>query len=329
MGTSVVAQSRPGLTALAVLVSVIGSAGRVARAEDRLPPLIVHEPCEVYARGRAFVIQARFLDDSKLFDPSVIYRNGNRALWKSVPFAAHGSQGDFSATIEASALSGSLEYFIQVFDELGNGPARYGSVDAPVVVRPSRDPPPCRQVPLLEAKTTVPVATSAEAAGPATPPGASDSQPRWWSSAGEELLRLRLAVGVEAGPMVNADDVLLGAGAAVGVFGVWRWVELGAGYVYPRTFTGAVRLWAIREPIEAGLVARYSAYARTVSGPAGQFGQGVGVGACVGYALPLPRWSNVVAGVRLEYVYSYDRAAYAKGASAAPVLLAAFARFGG
>jgi hypothetical protein len=171
---------RPSIAVLAIFGAVASS----ARAEDRLPPQIVHEPCEFYKKGQAFEIQARFLDESKLFDPKVIYRGRNETFWKNVPFVKQATSEDFSATIKARDLTGTLEYFIEVFDEWGNGPARYGGPEAPVLVQPSRDPPTCRQIPVIESKVeTTPASTVAGAAATAAPgstplsPGKSETLP--------------------------------------------------------------------------------------------------------------------------------------------------------
>jgi len=158
----------------AALLCVLGTAARSAWAEDRLPPQIVHEPCGFYKRGQPFEIQARFLDESKLFDPKVIYRGRNETFWKNSPFIKQSTSEDFSATVKAKDLTGTLEYFIEVFDEWGNGPARYGSPEAPVLVEPSRDPPACRQIPVIENQVQITSAsTSAASAAPNTAPGSN------------------------------------------------------------------------------------------------------------------------------------------------------------
>jgi len=130
------------LAALAVLIAAAQSAQAV---EDVLPPSIEHEPCDQYQKGQPFVIWARFKDDSQLFDPKVIYRSGSNT-WKNVAFERVDGTGDFRATLQSKDLKGSLDYFIEVFDENGNGPARFGSTDAPVHITAAAKVEPCRQI---------------------------------------------------------------------------------------------------------------------------------------------------------------------------------------
>jgi hypothetical protein len=118
-------------------------------------PRIVHEACSEYEKGKDFTIVARFEDESQLFDPKVMYRNRPDAHWRPAAFVKDPSTDNFKAVIEAKELRGPLEYFLEVFDEYGNGPARMGSPEAPIRVVPARTPAACQQVP----KPTVPVPT--------------------------------------------------------------------------------------------------------------------------------------------------------------------------
>jgi hypothetical protein len=114
-------------------------------AQDNLPPQIVHEPCEVYQKGRPYSVVARFYDESPIFDPKVIYRTGKVSDWRNASFRKKQGTDDFVAVIKARDLRGPLDYFIETFDENGNGPARYGNPDAPVRILPSDDAPECSQ----------------------------------------------------------------------------------------------------------------------------------------------------------------------------------------
>lgn len=116
-----------------------------AAAEDNLPPQIVHEPCEFYQKGKPYTVIARIYDDSPLFDPKVVYRSSRVKDWRSASFSKAAGSDDFKATIRSRDLRGPLEYFIETFDENGNGPARYGSPDAPVRVLSSDEAPECIQ----------------------------------------------------------------------------------------------------------------------------------------------------------------------------------------
>ncbi len=118
-----------------------------AGAADTLMPRIVHEACAEFEKGQPFEIFARFEDESQLFDPKVIYRTRSDSHWKHAAFAKQEGTGDFRALIRSRELRGPIEYFIEVFDEYGNGPARMGSPDAPIRVVPARTPAACQQIP--------------------------------------------------------------------------------------------------------------------------------------------------------------------------------------
>ena len=114
---------------------------------DNDAPQIVHEPCEQYQKGVTYEVVARFYDASPIFDPKVVFRRG-RGKWNNRPFERQSGSDNFVAKIPANFLKkGRIQYFIEVFDENGNGPARFGSVDAPVVLTVGGDAVSCQQVP--------------------------------------------------------------------------------------------------------------------------------------------------------------------------------------
>lgn len=118
-----------------------------ALAADTAPPQIVHEPCETFQKGVTYELVARFYDESPIFDPKVVFRRGKRK-WQNRPFKRQGDNDNFVAVIPAKFLKkGNIEYFIEAFDENGNGPARYGSPDAPVLLSISSEVSTCQQVP--------------------------------------------------------------------------------------------------------------------------------------------------------------------------------------
>lgn len=158
-----------GVALVAGLVITVAP-GAAAAQDDTIPPGIVHEPCEFYVKRGHFEIRARFYDDSPIFDPKVLYRTRSRK-WRSVSFKKEASSPDFVATIKRRQLKGVLEYFIEVFDENGNGPARFGSPEAPVRVRPTkRLKKKCVQIPEnaaapVVAETTIPGGETPEEEG--------------------------------------------------------------------------------------------------------------------------------------------------------------------
>lgn len=184
-----------------------------AVAADTLMPTIVHEACLEYAQGKPFVVRARFEDESQLYDPQLVYRLRPGSRWQQVLFSKEPDSEDFAATIYPREPAGPIEYYIQVFDEHGNGPARIGGTDAPIEVLPAPVPVPCQQIPLERAVTVTessarpqaPSATDAHgpsgrqaavmAPAPPPVPGTCDGEDRplycepWlWAAAGGVVL---------------------------------------------------------------------------------------------------------------------------------------------
>ena len=116
-----------------------------AHAADTAMPRIIHEACSQFEKGQAVTILARFEDESQLFDPKVIYRTRSRSPWKHAAFTQDGEI--FRVVLPAREIRGRLQYFIEVFDEYGNGPARVGSPDNPIKLVPVLGAEPCQQIP--------------------------------------------------------------------------------------------------------------------------------------------------------------------------------------
>jgi hypothetical protein len=100
-----------------------------ARADNQ-PPVIAFEPCTSLQRGRAFTVFARITDESPIFEPKLVYRGKNDAAWKNVPLIEEA--GVWKGTVPSRDVRGSLEYFLEAFDENGNGPTRVGSPEQPL-----------------------------------------------------------------------------------------------------------------------------------------------------------------------------------------------------
>lgn len=135
--------------ALSLLIGVV-AVSRAAWADER-PPVIEHTPVASATTGGQVTIVARITDESEVFPPSVTYRAVGSGSKKVVNMVARKSAGKaeyFEAKINVDS---SIEYWIEVYDEFGNGPATSGSssrphlieATAPVVVeRPKPAPKP-------------------------------------------------------------------------------------------------------------------------------------------------------------------------------------------
>lgn len=123
---------------------IVLSSATAARAADVTPPLISHTQVGEVPENQAFLVRATIEDDSAVFAPAVYVRQSGTDDFVSLAMAAKGG-GLFVATVPQEMVSGILEYFIEAFDELGNGPSRSGTPSAPFRVRtfdPNAAPPP-------------------------------------------------------------------------------------------------------------------------------------------------------------------------------------------
>ena len=151
---------------LAVVTSPVHAA-KGKPVADTAPPTITHEPPGVCPDGPPTSpavpatslpdppcrLEAGIVDDSGVFDPTLLYRLKGGAAFDRAPMKPVVDQpGRFEAVVPAAvAAAGDVEYLIEAFDVEGNGPARAGTeagpllltrkVSAVVVVAPPPTPP--------------------------------------------------------------------------------------------------------------------------------------------------------------------------------------------
>jgi hypothetical protein len=106
----------------------------LAAAEDSSPPTLVHSDVQIAVRERPLVIEATITDENGVFDPVVLWRVGADGPFARTPLEDAGG-GLFRATLPPDVLVADVDYFIEAYDSLGNGPARHGTEDLPVHVR--------------------------------------------------------------------------------------------------------------------------------------------------------------------------------------------------
>lgn len=121
------------LSFVCALLLVVAWGPAMAAQRDRKPPKITHTPVTQAVEGRALEIRAQIADPSGVFEPTLFYRSaGSREYLRATLVQ---TSGDYVATIPAAAVVGEIEYFVEAFDEQGNGPARAGSPAKPLVVK--------------------------------------------------------------------------------------------------------------------------------------------------------------------------------------------------
>ena len=114
--------------AVALLALFLSASARAA--EDTSAPIIDHQPVKFTERGAKFVqIFAKIIDDSKFF-PQVFFRYGPGEYQKPIDMkVVKGQKDQWGANIP---VKGDLvEYYIEAYDELGNGPGRSADPDHP------------------------------------------------------------------------------------------------------------------------------------------------------------------------------------------------------
>ncbi len=131
------------LTLVGVSLAVMG-----AGAPDKKPPAITHVRVESAPHGAPIAIRAKIEDASAVFAPTLMFRIRGTTEFDAIELKKKGAE--YEAAIPAEQVTADLEYFIEAFDEQGNGPARVGSPEKPNVVRvyrPGADTPEPELVP--------------------------------------------------------------------------------------------------------------------------------------------------------------------------------------
>ena len=103
-----------------------------ARA-DTVPPKITHAEVEAAVVGEDLEIVAEIEDESGVFDPTVLYRVGDTGEFLRASMTQKDSV-TYVATIPGAFVTDNLGYFIEAYDEMGNGPARFGDAEFPITV---------------------------------------------------------------------------------------------------------------------------------------------------------------------------------------------------
>ncbi len=170
----------PSRARLAAALAASLLAAGAARAADSSPPQLTHTPAAKSAPG-PLKISARITDESKIF-PQIFMRAGSASAYEPPVDLkkVKGSKDTFEVTVTARP---GLEYYLECYDEYGNGPARSGSPDQPFKVELVEEAPaagaapaaaaaPARAAPWLKgsAANGEPAAEARKVAAPAPAP---------------------------------------------------------------------------------------------------------------------------------------------------------------
>lgn len=110
---------------------------QAALAADTEAPEIQHQHIEKAPMGQPLRVRATITDESGIFAPTLYVRAVGQEDFVTLEMTKKGKQ--YEAQVPGEQMGGDIEYFIEAFDEHGNGPARKGAPEAPLLV-PVFDP---------------------------------------------------------------------------------------------------------------------------------------------------------------------------------------------
>lgn len=167
------------------LVATLTMFAAPAWAADTKAPEILHVKIERTPQGEPLKIRARITDESEVFAPSVYVRSVGGGEFNNIEMTK--VVDGYEATVPASQMSGPVEYFIEAFDEHGNGPARSGSPEEPTKVdvfdpatEPADTPPVLVPVPPPPAPPPPPNAVIAPQASTEIESADKPVTSKWW-----------------------------------------------------------------------------------------------------------------------------------------------------
>jgi hypothetical protein len=109
-----------------------------AGPEDNEPPVITHTPITKATKGKPITATATVNDPSGVFGVVLYMRKKGMGVTEYIPIKMNPSKTsprDYSAEIAAPLLSvDALEYYIEAWDNAGNGPSRAGSPEKPLPI---------------------------------------------------------------------------------------------------------------------------------------------------------------------------------------------------
>jgi hypothetical protein len=122
---------------------------------DNDPPVLTHTPVTTAKKGKPLTVTAHATDPGGVFGPVLFLRKKGMQATEYIPMrmaaSKTGAAGDYAVEIPAALVSvDALEYYIEAWDNAGNGPARSGSPEAPhpikveeekkIIVKPPGEP---------------------------------------------------------------------------------------------------------------------------------------------------------------------------------------------
>jgi hypothetical protein len=139
-----------------------------AQVADTKPPVIHHTPITSATNGDTVSITAQIIDESEVFGATLWYRTVGSSTYTSVELTR---KGDLWGA--AIPINQDTQYWLEAYDEFGNGPTRAGTPEKPFVIHAAAPAP--LYAPRAPAPKPVPAPVAPE---PADEPGASSAPVR-------------------------------------------------------------------------------------------------------------------------------------------------------
>ncbi|HUB08597.1 MAG TPA: hypothetical protein VMB50_16445 [Myxococcales bacterium] len=114
---------------MALALPAAGALGQ----EGTAMPVVEHNPVTRAAPGQPLTLTATIHSSNGVFQPVVDFRHVGETSWTKVPLLPSGNDV-YTATLPGATISSDVEYYLEAYDNDGNGPARAGSPDNPLHV---------------------------------------------------------------------------------------------------------------------------------------------------------------------------------------------------
>jgi hypothetical protein len=109
-------------------------------APDPSLPVITHAPLETAVRDRDLTITAQIADPEGVFGAMVYVRSAGDEKYAPYPLDTK-DEHTFTARVPALRITKDIEYYLEAFDAVGNGPATVGTAQVPLRVATTEAPP--------------------------------------------------------------------------------------------------------------------------------------------------------------------------------------------
>lgn len=104
-------------------------------AADTAGPAIQHTPVAQATLNQEVRFEAEIDDPAGVFEPMIYWRLLGGGTYFQAAMEGKLGTRSYSGVIPASKVTGDIEYFLEAYDKLGNGPSRSGSAEKPLVVK--------------------------------------------------------------------------------------------------------------------------------------------------------------------------------------------------